>query len=80
VKYTSINDPQFSTVVSLRDAYRICYQFIADYHSRGDVPVVDLLAYSGVAPDGHTSDPAAADDFLVAARKVLADPESKQIG
>ena len=48
VKYTSISDPQFNKAVSLRQAYRICYQFIADYHSRGDTPVVDFLAGSGI--------------------------------
>lgn len=70
-KYTSINDPTFDRMVSLSDAYKICNQFIADYYSRGDTPVIDLLSYSGVRPDGQTDDPAAADDFLAAVETIL---------
>lgn len=72
----SLNDPEFSHQVTLREAYLIMHQFVSDFYALGDVPVVDLMTYSGVLPSGETADPAAIYDFLDAAKKVLGEIRS----
>jgi len=69
--YKSVNDSEFGRLVALRDAYRIMERFLADFYARGNVPVLDLLSYLGLRPDGESSDPAAVYDFLKAAEAVL---------
>lgn len=73
--YQSISSGDFELEVSLGEAYRVMYQFLHDVELRG--PGTDLqwllYAYSGVLPDGTTMDPAAAYDFLAAAKTVLPD-------
>lgn len=72
--YLSINDPDFDTTITLRDAYRIMEGFASEYLSRGDTPISDFLhAYAGAMSDGQTADPAAASDFLAVAERVRAE-------
>jgi hypothetical protein len=75
---TSVNDPEFERSVSLRDAYRIMERFVEDYLSRGDTEVVLFLTYLGLTPKGETCDPAAADDFLDAAKAILGSHEEAE--
>lgn len=72
MSYTNLNSEPFDKLVSLRDAYRVMYQFIYDLNERGPADTEWILfAYAGVVTDGETQDPAAADDFLAAADAVL---------
>ncbi len=65
-------DPAFEQTVTLRDAYRIMEEFVDNYRVRGDTPLSDFLfLYATVLQNGLTTDPAAAGDFLEAARAVL---------
>jgi hypothetical protein len=76
---SNLNDSGFERTVTLRDAYRIMERFLVDYHARGDTLVSEfLLAYATVLQNGLTTDPAAADDFLKAARAVLDAREDRQ--
>jgi len=76
---SNLNDPGFERTVTLRDAYRILEQFVSDYHARGDTPVSDFLfVYVAVGTNGRTTDPAAASDFLKAARAVPDAPEDNR--
>ena len=76
---SNLDDPGFQRAVTLRDAYKVLEQFVSDYHARGDTPVSDFLfAYVAVGSDGRTIDPAAATDFLKAARAVLDAPEDNR--
>ncbi len=69
---SNLNASGFERTVSLRDAYRIMEHFVIDYHARGDTPVSDFLfAYLAISQDGLTTDPAAGEDFLRAARAIL---------
>ena len=75
VRHGNLSDPGFERTVTLREAYRIVERFVSDYHARGNTPVSDFLfAYLAVGADGRTTDPAAAEDFLLAAKNVL-DPD-----
>ena len=65
-------DPEFDRVINVRDAYRAMEHFLATYLSRGDTSISDFLhAYAGVTVGGHTTDPAAADDFLASVAVVM---------
>lgn len=71
--YLAVTDHDFDQIVTLRDAYRIMERFTSDFLARGDMPVSDFLnIYASELIDGHTTDPAAAYDFLAAANQVLA--------
>lgn len=74
--HTSLTDPAFDRVVSLRDAYRIMERFASEYLARGDTTVSDFLhAYAGEVEGGQTTDPAAVEDFLAAAEPVIAEQQ-----
>jgi hypothetical protein len=78
-RHSSLNDPGFELTVTLRDAYLIMEQFVSNYHARGDTPVSDFLfVYLTILRDGQTTDPAAADDFLNAARAVLENRDDRR--
>ena len=69
---TSLDDPTFDRPITLRDAYRIMERFASGYLSRGDTSVSDFLhVYAGETGGGLTTDPAAVEDFLEAAKGVL---------
>ena len=69
--YPKPDGPEFSRTVTLGEAYRIMLRFLTDYHDRADSSVSDLLyAYACISPDGTTTDPAAAEDFLKAAKAI----------
>jgi hypothetical protein len=70
--YTTTADPRFDRVITLRDAYRIMYGFALEYERRGDLPVSAFTTYAGLLTNGRSADPAALDDFLEEAGKVLA--------
>ncbi|WP_200944278.1 hypothetical protein [Lysobacter sp. Root667] len=73
---TALTDPAFDRVVSLRDAYRIMERFASAYLARGDTAVSDFLhAYAGEVGDGQTTDPAAAQDFLMAAESMTGEQQ-----
>jgi hypothetical protein len=47
-------------------------RFVGGYLSRGDTPVMDFLhSYASTVSTGQSTDPAALDDFLVAAKPSL---------
>ncbi len=72
-------DPAFEQTITLRDAYRIMEKFVDNYRARGDTLVSDFLfVYATVLQNGLTTDPAAAGDFLEAARGVLDAREDKR--
>ena len=71
-EYTTIDDPRFDRVIPLRDAYRIMYHFALEYERRGDLPVSAFTMYAGLLTNGQSADPAALDDFLEEAGKLLA--------
>ncbi|MFK3649534.1 hypothetical protein ACI2IY_14025 [Lysobacter enzymogenes] len=61
----------------MRDAYRIMERFAEAYLARGDAPVSEFLrTYSSSTSGGRTTDPAAIEDFLQAAARVLDAPAS----
>lgn len=67
----SIYDSVFDSEISLRDSYQLLYEFILQYHERGESSTVNLLADLGVHPDGSSSDPAQIQDFLRVAGEIL---------
>jgi len=70
--YTTLQDDAFNREITLRDAYRVMERFVADYLSRGDTPVMDFLhSYASMVSTGQTTDPAALNDFLAAAKAAL---------
>lgn len=71
VKNPTLDDARFDQPVTLREAYHIMCRFVLDYHTRGDLSVLDLVPYAAVVRDGESSDPAAIDDFYDAAVRVL---------
>jgi hypothetical protein len=76
---SNLDDPGFERTVTLRDAYRIMERFVSEYHARGDTPVsAFLFVYVTVSTEGRTTDPAAAGDFLAAARAILDAPEGNR--
>ncbi len=78
--YKSLDAPEFNRQVTLRAAYLIMRQFLNDYLARGDTPVSDFVhSYSALMRNGETSDPAAIDDFLAAARSVLESPDETDL-
>ena len=72
----TLNNPEFSRILTLSDSYKILYQFIEQYHARGESSTIDLLADLSlkVWADGGSADPAQLDDFLDVANKVLGTP------
>jgi hypothetical protein len=71
---TSLRSQEFDQILTLRDSYRIMERFLTDYLARGDTAVSDLLhGYGGLTVTDETSDPAALDDYLAAARQMLVD-------
>lgn len=72
--HTKVTDRLFDRRIGLDDAYRVMERFVSDYLGRGDTPVLDFLVYLSLDAEGRSSDPAALDDFLAAAREVLGEP------
>ena len=67
----SLEDPMFDRAITLRDAYRIMERFASEYLARGDTSISDFLhVYAGECIGGLTTDPAAIEDFLRAAKDV----------
>jgi len=75
--YSNIRDSRFDQAITLRDAYRIMERFVEQHVDRGVVANVDLLSYLGVLPTGESGDPAALDDFVLAADSVLGSPDAR---
>ena len=73
--YTNLNDDEFDRQLSLREAYFVMAQYVADHFGRGELMTGDLLAHLALMEDGGSFDPATLDDFLIAARKVLDEGE-----
>ena len=70
--YQSIDEAPFDAQVTLADAYRVMLQFLQDIEDRAPTELWWVLnAYAGLGPDGSTTDPAAAYDYLAAVRTVL---------
>lgn len=67
---TSIDDARFDQNLSLRDAYRTMYEFLAAYHDRGETQTGELLAFVFLHPDGGSGDPAHLQDFVDAFDRV----------
>jgi hypothetical protein len=77
MSYRRLDAAEFDETITLRDAYRIMGRFVSDYLARGDTPVSDFLhVYAGETLGDQTADPAAIEDFLAAARRVLSQPKS----
>jgi hypothetical protein len=70
-QYKSVDDSEFERLVTLRDAYKVMERFVVDYYSRGETPIMDFLTYLHLGMTVRSADPAAVDDFLNAAGKVL---------
>lgn len=69
---SALTDSAFDRLVSLRDAYRIMERFASAYLAHGDTAISDFLhAYAGETAGGQAADPAAVQDFLVAAEQVM---------
>ena len=72
MSYQSISNDPFDANLTLGEAYRVMYQFLHDIEDRTPTDLFWVLySYADVRTDGTTVDPAAADDFLAAARTVL---------
>lgn len=64
---SSLQSPEFDRMVTLRDSYRAMEAFVLAYLARGDGSVSDFLhTYASSSPNGTTTDPAAALDYLAA--------------
>jgi hypothetical protein len=59
--YMNINDLEFSSRISIADAYRILEAFIVQYNARGESSTVALMSDIGLVPGGQTADPAQAE-------------------
>lgn len=68
-----ITDPQFNSLLTLGEAYRVMCIFIERYNARGTSNTLDLLADIGLSAwrDGSSADPAQLQDFLDASKEVV---------
>ncbi len=60
----SINDSEFEDKISLKDSYKIMYEFLSKLHERGELESGELLGYIGLLADGCSADPAQLYDYL----------------
>lgn len=70
-----IDNPVFDKQISLRECYRLLYQFILQYHERGESSTADMIADIGLCDDGRPSDPVQMYDFVRVAGLFLNDDE-----
>ena len=68
---TSITDSEFDRTITLRQAFQVLRQFLAQFNARGPQETALLEAWLDIEPDGGTADPAQLDDFLESVRIVL---------
>ena len=68
---TSIDDPEFDRAVTLRQAFHVLREFLAQFNSRGAQETDLLEGWLELQQDGATADPAQLDDFLASAQVVL---------
>ena len=72
--YTSLDDLEFDTQITLRQAYMIMYQFLNTVYDIEDFPTKALLSEISLSSDNTSSDPAILSDFLEAHQAVVNDP------
>ena len=72
----TLSDPEFGRSLTLAQAYRLMFQFIEQYHARGESSTLALLGdlSRDVRGDGGSGDPAQLEDVLAVAQQVLEDP------
>ena len=68
---TSISYPRFDQTLTLRQAFQVLREFLAQFNSRGPQETDLLESWLELQKDGGTADPAQLDDFLASARKFL---------
>jgi hypothetical protein len=68
---TSINDPAFDQVLTLRQAFHVLRAFLDQFNARAPQETDLLASWLELENDGGTADPAQLDDFLGCARAVF---------
>ena len=58
MNYKSINDKEFEEKITVKDSYKIMYDFLSALHERGEIESGVLLIYLGLLEDGCSADPA----------------------
>ena len=69
---TNISDAAFDQTITLRQSFHVLCAFLEQFNSRGVQETDSLASWLRLEQDGMTADPAQLDDFLGAAREVLA--------
>lgn len=69
----TLNSPEFTRTLNLADAYKVLYQFVEQYHARGESSTLALLSDLSldVWADGCSADPAQLSNFLKVVDEVL---------
>jgi len=66
-----IDDSEFDQNLTLRQAFHVLQEFLAQFNTRGSQETDLLAGWLELEPDGGTFDPAQLNDFLASARAVL---------
>jgi hypothetical protein len=72
--YTSLDDPRFDQVITLRQAYLIMFKFLKDVYDIEDFAVGSVLGDLQLLDDNISLDPATLDDFLQSYQTVTDNP------
>lgn len=67
---TTIADAEFDAPLTLREAFHVMCEFLAQLNARGPVESDLLASWLTLEADGGTTDPAQLDDFLQSAQAV----------